>query len=311
MNILFTGGGGAGSEAIFRLLSHKYQIHFADANCTAINPEIPDSRSHQVPLANDHNFINNLLKLCQLLSIDILIPSVDEELLNISRNAMRFDKTKILLPQFDYITLMSDKLSASLFLRNNGINAPKSCSLDDNLFQLNYPCICKPRTGRGSRGVTIVKCAEAAKALKIFYSYASNPDEYVIQEQAFGQEYTVQMISNSNCQLQYVIPVKVRIKKGITINAVIDDNKNVINACEKLHNVIPASGTYNIQLILTDDGRVLPFEINPRISTTLCMAIAAGVDPIAEYLRENSAGSKPVLSGKNLTLARYWYNKFL
>ena len=39
--ILFTGGGGTGNEAIYRLLSSKYEVNFADADLKAISNSIP------------------------------------------------------------------------------------------------------------------------------------------------------------------------------------------------------------------------------------------------------------------------------
>jgi carbamoyl-phosphate synthase large subunit len=41
--ILFTGGGGAGSEALWRLLHGKHELYFADARPEAIAPVIPAS----------------------------------------------------------------------------------------------------------------------------------------------------------------------------------------------------------------------------------------------------------------------------
>ena len=40
MNILFTGGGGAGFESLNTLLVGKYNLYFADADSSAINPTI-------------------------------------------------------------------------------------------------------------------------------------------------------------------------------------------------------------------------------------------------------------------------------
>ena len=76
------------------------------------------------------------------------------------------------------------------------------------------------------------------------------------------------------------------IKKGITIRAYTENNEIVSKACVEIHNKFPTFGCYNIQLILDNKNNVLPFEINPRISTTICLVLASGVDPINLFLAE-------------------------
>jgi len=54
-------------------------------------------------------------------------------------------------------------------------------------------------------------------------------------------------------------------------------------------------------------GEVFPFEINPRVSTTLCLVVAAGVDPIAAYLGQTSK-KMPLRFAEGLSLRRHWKN---
>lgn len=90
IKVLFTGGGGAGSEALFRLLGDKYEVHFGDADVVAIDPMIPEDRRHELPWASDPMFVDKMSDLCRRLNIDLLIPGVDEELLSLARNADSF-----------------------------------------------------------------------------------------------------------------------------------------------------------------------------------------------------------------------------
>ena len=52
-----------------------------------------------------------------------------------------------------------------------------------------------------------------------------------------------------------VVPVLVGHKKGITIEAETVNDKEIICACTKIHELNPVSGYYNIQLIKEDGGR--------------------------------------------------------
>ena len=52
MRILFTGGGGAGSEALWRILNKKYTLFFADAILDNIDKSIPVDSRIEIAFAN-------------------------------------------------------------------------------------------------------------------------------------------------------------------------------------------------------------------------------------------------------------------
>ena len=64
MKLLFTGGGGAGNEALYRLLGDRYEAHFADADVAAIAQSIPVERRHAIPMANVDDFTCAVAALC-------------------------------------------------------------------------------------------------------------------------------------------------------------------------------------------------------------------------------------------------------
>lgn len=306
--VMITGGGGAGNEAIFRLLADRYELYFVDSDISNIDPTIPSSNKRQIPLATDNNFLAALKKLCFDLRVDLLIPSVDEELLLIAESADHWGDTQIMLPHASYVEVMSDKLAMIRALEVQGILAPETESLDQDITKFVFPCIVKPRAGRGSRGVFSVT---NGGEVEVFQEKIGNDaNRHVLQRQYFGEEYTVQMIANSQGELLCTVPVKISEKKGVTISAEVDDNILVTNACALIHQKIPCAGTYNIQLMLTADGHIYPFEINPRISTTFCLVLAAGVDPIDLFF--NGKENLSPYPFKNSTiLSRHWYNHFL
>ena len=302
--VLFTGGGGAGGEAIVRLLSKRYVVYLADADPQRITTAIPSERRHKIPLASASNFVSEVKNLCDLLQIDLLVPGVDEELLKL----VDINNTKVLSPTAEYIRMMLDKYSSNCVLQSRAINVPNtslaSNSLRDKLDL--YPCIAKPRYGRGSRNVVLLESPEQLTAYLTLTKY--DPDQVVLQELLIGQEFTVMMAADGNGTLHAVVPVEVELKKGITLRGVTKDNDAIIEACKAIHNAIPTTGCYNVQLMLVQDGRALPFEINPRISTTFCLGYQAGIDPIQIFLsKEFPKQLKQFQSG--LVLERYWMNK--
>ena len=305
MRVLLTGGGGAGNEALWRLLGGRYELHFADADAEAFDPSIARDRCHVVPAAADAEFIDGMRSLCRNLNVDLLVPGVDEELLPLARAAAKIAPTRLLLPNADYIAVMLDKFESMRQLSGAGISVPRTERLDLMSGNLPYPCIVKPRRGRGSRDVRIVNNAEEAVALQRFLGPLQ--EQFVLQDRMRGTEFTVLMAANEERELAAVVPVEVGLKRGITIRAHTVANPIVIGACTAIHNALPAAGCYNIQLMLSDDGVARPFEINPRISTTCCLAVAAGIDPIAVF-SAHVTQSQHLHFQAGVELRRHWKN---
>lgn len=307
IKVLFTGGGGAGNEALFRLLGEQYILYFGDADVTAIDPSIPNDRRLELPWASDPDFVVKICKLCRRLDIDLLIPGVDEELLALARNADLLAPTRLLLPDEKYVETMLDKLHMATALVASKIPMPLSHTLADDFHDIRFPCISKPRRGRGSRDVRILESSEEAAKLKL--KLGSLAGQMLVQEKIEGIEYTVQMVADSRRCLHAIVPVKVGVKRGITLRAETEAELRVIAACRAVHQALPTRGCYNLQLIMTPDGKVLPFEINPRISTTLCLVVAAGIDPISIFLGDAEQGELlPFVAG--ISLQRHWTNYF-
>jgi carbamoyl-phosphate synthase large subunit len=306
--LLFTGGGGAGNEAIWRLLNHKYEIHFADADTSRINPIIDIHNRHEIPFANKQNFLSELIKLCKELEINFLIPGVDEELKIIAQSLEKFLPTKLILPSLSFIKTNLNKFSTAEFYSSKNIKVPMTEVLSNASNKIPLPIISKPKKGRGSRNVLMHDNYDDIITLK---SNLTDANDYIIQQAIAGEEYTVQMISNQNNLLKAIIPVKLHVKSGITISAVTSNEKNVVKICNKIHNAFPTAGIYNIQLILTNNNEAIPFEINPRISTTFCLALySLKIDPIELVLNEENYSDNFVDFKQGVRLDRFWYNHF-
>lgn len=302
--ILFTGGGGAGSEALFRLLNDRYELHFADADVLAIDPAIPAERRHEIPFANVPTFGKKVCELFQTLEIDLLVPGVDEEL-SIVAELVEEGKLAALLPPKPFVNRHLDKATSMQFLEPLGL-APQTLPAEE-AAAIGFPCIVKPRQGRGSRGVSVIQSAEELAAYLTLSKEAAGG--CLAQEMGIGQEFTVMMAADSAGTLRAVVPVEVGIKRGITLRAKTGRDDAVEEACKRVHAADPVPGCYNIQLIRQDDGRVLIFEINPRVSTTMCLGVAAGIDPLAIFIQPVD-GENLLPFTENLQLCRHWVNHF-
>lgn len=303
LKIMFTGGGGAGNEAIWRILNSKYDLYFADCNVQNIDPIIPISKRVQIPSANENIFIKTLVDFATELSLDFLVSGVDEELPILAKNRKLFSCI-IFSPDYSYISLMLDKYSCINAISKYNLNTPKTYMLPD-IKKLDFPMIIKPRSGRGSRGVNIINSMEEFSSYRIFHKQSYS--ELIVQELLIGQEYTVLVSANSNQELNCIAPVRVDQKNGITIKATLEPNKLINRYVIDYHKNFPTSCIYNFQCIITESGDVYPFEINPRVSTTFCVSLAAGFDPFKIF---NEKAKKIWAPHKILKMSRNWKNNF-
>ena len=305
MKILFTGGGGAGNELVYRIWNQKYDLYFSDASLDNIDPTIPEERRIQIPFATDPQFSSLIASICQDYKIDLLVPSVDEELPLMAEVNRLLPDLDILVPEHQHVTLMMDKLKLMKYFSEHSIPAPYSTTLE-NIENLDFPFFVKPRWGRGSRGIQVIHSEMDLNQYISNSPYKKN--DIIAQELMSGVEYTVMMSANINGVLRAVVPVKVNLKKGITIKAVTEKNKHVIDACVKIHELFKTRGCYNIQVFLQPDGTVFPIEINPRISTTFCLGVSSGVDPIEYFYASSINKSMDFNWSCGITLNRHWKN---
>jgi len=312
MRVLLTGGGGVGSLALYNqwfCIEPRHEVHLCDSNATARPCWVAREHWHEAPPALVNGLTNpEYIAAMKALAwrMDLVIPGIDEELRPL---AARMPE-KLLLPDFDTVATHLDKLASMRFLKTHGIDVPATARLrprldDRSAYWPPFPCVVKPREGRGSRHVAIV--GSESEGLAHVTLSREPAGDFITQEVLVGREYTVGVLADKQKQLKAVIPVRVDQKRGITTRAQVDDDPAVHALGEQIHAAAPFAGYINVQCIKEADGRVRPFEINPRISTTTCLAVAAGLDLIGGYL-----GGEALPHGlKPLTLRRSYQTEFL
>lgn len=281
-NILITGAGGVGTYSIFKELKNRYNFYFADNNINNIHYNIPRNKCYQIPLGKDKKkYKNKILKIIKKLKINLIIPTVDEELEFYSKNL----KSISLVPDYSFVKTFNDKLLAYQSLYVNKIKQPMIFDSKRVNKSNNYPAICKPKYGRGSRGIVIIKNYKEYSKLKSQYLHIDK--KYILQKYINGTEYSIQMIADLNGKLKYIVPVMIILKKGITIEAVTSKDHSIIKFCKNFHKKYKPSCVYNIQLI-KNKKNIYCIEINPRISTTHILTLKQKIDPINIFFNKNN-----------------------
>ena len=306
MRILLTGAGGPSTEAVLKLWSPKHELFFADAKIDSITPQVSSDKRLFVPYANDKQFLQSIIDLTTKLQIDILISQVDEELPLLAGNKERFNPTLLLVPDENFINLFLDKLQSGIKMNENRILEPGTKVLNNESKFEGLPVIFKPCFGRGSRSIFSVETQKEFDALK---NYLLTQEEiFITQQKIQGDEYSVQVLANSNGILKGITPILIKGKRGSTTSGVVSNNREVIKACLDFHQVFKTSGTYNIQLMLKGDQAYI-FEVNPRVSTTMCVSLFGGSDPVDIYLDSSTEENIKYLT-EGTKLQRHWNHTF-
>lgn len=305
--ILVTGAGGAAVTAIIdNLKDAGWRVVAVDADKYAVGRLSADA-SYQVPLGNDAGYIAAMVDICRREQVEIVIPLVDEELIPLCESPLAM---RCLLPDKQFVRACLDKYMLFHLLQRHGINVPATCSGAEIEWDAPLPCVVKPRTGRGSRGLEFF---DDIWGLRHYLRCAKAPDSLVVQRRIMGAEYTVSVICDKAGTIHGVVPKEIIVKKGITKLAVTRHNQAIDALCRVVQNELHANGPFNVQLMLDERGIPWIFEINPRFSTSTTLTTEAFVDEVVGLVHERLVGDYPWLRDfrEGIVMARRYADTFL
>jgi carbamoyl-phosphate synthase large subunit len=213
--------------------------------------------SYVIPRGDDPDFVDELLAIVQEEDVDALLLSPESEALVVSRQRDRFEAEGCvpLCPSHDIVQRCVDKQQTHEHIAELGVPSPETYETIDDA---EFPCVVKPRYGRGSAGVHIAQNREE------FAVYASNIEEPLFQEYVSGPEYTVDVLTDRDGTVLSVVPrerVGVESGKSVTGKTVADEtlcafSRQIASSWELL-------GPSCIQYIRSEEGPQF-IEVNTR-----------------------------------------------
>jgi len=157
MKVLVTGAGGPAGMNVVNHSPSTIKLVVCDADPKArerLKSIGKDKlRFYQVPFARDRGFLGAVNKIISSEGIELIIPTVDEELLVFSKNQKKVNARVVVSPP-ETIDVCNDKYLFYERFKELGIS-PKYVVTDnrkDLEFFGNERIFMKPRVGRGSRG---------------------------------------------------------------------------------------------------------------------------------------------------------------
>jgi len=248
----------------------------------------------EVPRADSDKYLEAIKALINKYDIDVFIPSSEAEIGKISALGGDVEaKLDCLVLMADITTVCTslNKLSTANFLQENNIDSP--WTRDSKIeMPLALPCIFKPISGQGSKGLEVV--ADVARAETLF-----GTEGYIFQEllEPENQEYTCGVYRYKSGLIRTII-IRRQMDGGFTSKGVVIDDKKIERYLNSIAESLNVNGAINMQLRLTDRGPVL-FEINPRFSSTVVFRHKLGFRDLLWSLEEKlklplSAYVKPI-----------------
>jgi len=259
-----------------------------------------------VPRCSDPGFIPALERICRDEWVDLLIPTIDPELLPLAEAKDVFARcgTALLLSDNATLSLARDKVATMAFLDRAEVARPRTASLADFRRQPDLipgPVIAKPVGGSSSVGILHGRRPE---------DFASLGDSgYIVQERWVGREYTVNIFIDAAGKLRAAIPHRrIETRSGEVSKGRTERVPVLETAAERIAATLPgARGPLCFQAIVTESGSYVVFEINARFGGGYPLAHRAG-GLFARWIFEEATG-QPISNlnpwRPDLTMLRY------
>jgi len=275
--VLVTGAGGPAGIAVMKSLAsdHGVDVLAADMDHWAAGLYlVPPGARAIVPAGDAAGFAGAALDLCRRLSVDVLIPTVDAELrpLAAARAPFAAAGVQLMLAPDRALDLALDKLALAKACAAT-VRVPRTEGFPvADPSDWAYPVIVKPRTGSGSRGVTVASTESELRT-------APAGEDYLVQEYLPGEEYSIDVLADARGRVSAAVPrLRARIDSGVSVagRTVRDDDLESFGAAVAA--AIGLTFIGNVQCRRDRAGRLALLEVNPRPPGSMPLTIASGVD---------------------------------
>lgn len=265
---------------------------------------------YQVPEADNPTYCDCLLDICKKEHVDIYFTNISAEVSAISKRKKEFDEigTIVSMSNLKSIEIANDKLEAYKVLKKAGIPVPEFYEVKSiaefkhACLALGYPqnSVClKIVNSSGSRGVRIIDAKKSryqifahGKPNSFYTSYedmisileeAENLDKMMLIPYFPGNEYTVDLLAENGNVLYMVGRENVVSMMSIAQQSILASNDIAYRISKEIVKELQMTGNIGIDFIKDANGNPVLMDINPRITATVSIIAAGGVN--LPYLR--------------------------
>lgn len=337
IGVLITGAGAPGAPGIIYCLrksgDKRLRLMGIDIDPSAVGSSFVDS-FNVIPPPESDDFIPSIFVICDKEKVKVILPLVTRELITLSRAKPDLLSKGIFIPISDHnvMEILNDKHKLSVKARELAVSVP-DFELVNNIDELisavsklGYPdrpvCI-KPPVSNGMRGFRVLDTSKDRLELLLkekptgVYSTLdeviailkkSNPfPPYLVMGYLPGKEYTVDAIADKGRMLVSIPRLRQRIKNGISFDAKVVKNEQIIEMTRRLIEGLGVDGVIGFQFKERSDGSPCLIESNPRLQGTVILSSACGVN-IPYLIVKMVLGEKIEIGDVRwgMSIKRYW-----
>lgn len=237
--------------------------------------------TRKVCAMRDSKYISQLVEICQKDKIDLVLPTIDTDLLILSENVDKFERigTKVLISKADKILICRDKNNTGVFFESCGLKAPRTYN-DYKEYKGEYPCFIKPKDGSSS--INAYKVENENELVM----YARQIEDYIIQPFIEGREFTIDIFSDFEGNPIYITPrERLQVRAGEVLKTKICMDKKMIEEAKVLCDKFKPCGPMTVQLIRDEKEIDWFIEINPRFGGGAPLSMKAGAESAEAILK--------------------------
>ena len=265
---------------------------------------------YQVPAANDPSFCDLVLDICQKEKIDVYFPNVSAEVEAVVARKREFEALGVHLSvsNMKSVAISNNKLHTYQALEKAGIPVPRYYavhSVEDFVEGMKYmgypekPVCIKMVNGSGSRGVRIIDANKSRyqifaheKPNSFYTSYedmlsvlksADKLEEMMLVECMNNPEFTVDLLAENGKIIYEVGRENVVSLMSIAQETVVKYDDLAYKVSADVVKLLGMDGNVGFDFMRNNKGEAVLMDINPRITATVSVIAAAGVNLI--YLR--------------------------
>lgn len=312
MNVLITSASRKVSlvKAFKHALTHNSgKVIAADVN--PLSPALYFADDYiMVPLSKNPEFMKTILDICVKFSIQLIIPTRDEELLLFAHNKEKFLEigTQIMVSDPEVIKICQNKELFVDFCKKNNFRIPKTYENVNDLSELEFPLFIKPKIGKG--GMQTFK-ANTKEELTLILNLIENP---IIQEFIDAPEYTIDLFADFSGNVISAVPrERVNVWGGESVVTRTFKNQVIMKETIRLAESLNLLGHNTIQCFFYNN-EVIFIEVNPRFGGAASLSFAAGADSPSFLIKLIEGNDlKPMLGNfkENFIALRYVEDMFI
>lgn len=266
--MLVTAVGGDLGQSVIKCLhqsGYNPSVIGCDMNPYAAGKALCKEFYQSPPVKRKQEYISFILELIDRHDIQYVFPLSDVEIAFYNRNCETFDAssaTFVTAPRH-LIDTFIDKYQTVQFFKAHNIPYPQTYLQEEYRDQLPFPLIMKKRTGSGSQSLLKITDREELDF------YLKRKQDMIIQEYIPGHdcEYTSGLFSDGQ-DIHTITFRRTLAPGGFSQQVEIADDKEVFDFPRQVARVLDLKGSVNLQFRKTSN-RCVPFEINPRFSSTV------------------------------------------